>query len=248
MIFAEVARGGYMVDIFPFLRHLPTWFPGVKFHKTTQRGRALVNTVITGLYEQVQVEMAKGTAASSVASRFLSAVQDGTISKTEQEVLRNVCANAYLAGADTTICALYHLVVAMALHLEVQKKVQMSLDDLLEGRRLPNFDDFSELPYLSAVTDEVLRWHPVAPVAIYHSSAEDDTYEGYHIPKGSMLIPNAWAVLRDKTIFGPETDRFIPERFLKPDGTKRFIPLDLDLAFGFGRRVCPGRLMGQDTL
>ncbi|KAJ7649001.1 cytochrome P450 [Mycena polygramma] len=248
VIFAQVARGGYLVDVFPFLRHLPTWFPGVEFHKTAEKGRALVNTIITGPYDQVQAEMANGTAASSAASRFLSAVQDGTISETEQETLRNVCANAYMAGADTTVCALYHFVVAMALHPEVQKKAQIFLDDLLEDRRLPNFDDFSELPYLSAIIDEVLRWHPVTPFAIYHVSNEDDTYDGYHIPKGAMLIPNVWAVSRDETIFGPDTHRFIPERFLTPDGSKTLNLLDLDLTFGFGRRACPGRLIARDTL
>jgi len=201
-----------------------------------------------GPYEQIQAEMAKGTAVSSVASRFLSAVQDGTVSETEQEALRNVCGNAYLGGADTTVCALYNFAIAMALYPEVQKKAQKSLDAVLEGSRLPDFNDFSELPYLSAVINEVLRWHPVTPFAIYHVSTEDDTYEGYHIPKGAMIIPNLWAILHDEGIFGPDTHRFIPERFVKADGSVKLDLSEMDLAFGFGRRACPGRLMARDTL
>jgi cytochrome P450 len=96
----------------------------------------------------------------------------------------------------------------MALHPEVQNKAQRSLDAVLEGSRLPDFNDFAELPYLSAVINEVLRWHPVTPFAIYHVSTEDDTYEGYHIPMGAMMIPNAWAILHDEGIFGPDTHRF----------------------------------------
>ncbi|KAJ7230296.1 cytochrome P450 [Mycena pura] len=247
-IFADVARGGYTVDVFPLLRHLPTWFPGAKFHKTAQTGTTLANILLMGPYAQVKTEMAKGTAVSSVASRFLSAVQDGTISEIEQDVLRNVCGNAYLGGADTTVCALYNFVIAMALYPEVQKKAQKSLDTLLEGNRLPDFNDFSDLPYLSAVVNEVLRWHPVTPFAIYHVSTEDDIYKGYHIPKGAMMIPNTWAILHDEAIFGPDTHRFIPERFVKADGSVKLNLSELELAFGFGRRACPGRLMARDTL
>ncbi|KAJ7075371.1 cytochrome P450 [Mycena belliarum] len=212
-IFADVARGGYIVDLFPFLRHLPAWFPGIRFHKTAKRGKDLANTMLMGPYIQVQEEMAGSTAASSVASRFLSGVQDGLISEAEQAALQNVCANTYLGGADTTVCALYNFTVAMALYPDVQTKAQKSLDAVLDGCRLPDFSDFTQLPYLSAVINEVLRWHPVTPFAIYHVSTEDDTYQGYHIPKGAMMIPNTWAILRDETIFGPDTDKFIPERF-----------------------------------
>ncbi|KAK7059624.1 cytochrome P450 [Favolaschia claudopus] len=247
-IFADVARGGYFVDVFPFLKYLPTWFPGVQFHATAAKGKALANTLLMGPYTQIQAEMAQGTAVSSVASRFLSGVQDGTISETEQEILRNVCGNAYLGGADTTVCALYNFAIAMALYPEVQKKAQQSLDAVLEGGRLPDFNDFSELPYLSAVINEVLRWHPVTPFAIYHVCTDDDSYEGYHIPKGAMMIPNLWALMRDEEIFGPDTHKFIPERFVKEDGSVVLDLSEMDLAFGFGRRACPGRLMARDTL
>ncbi|KAJ7155325.1 cytochrome P450 [Mycena filopes] len=247
-IFADVARGGYLVDVFPFLRHLPRWFPGLRFHETAEKGKALANTLLMGPYGQVQAEMAKGTAGSSVASRFLSAVQDGTISESEKEALRNVCGNAYLGGADTTVCALYNFVLAMALHPEVQKKAQASLDTITEGSRLPDFNDFSALPYLSAVINEVLRWHPVTPFAIYHVSTQDDMYRGYHIPKGAMMIPNAWGILHDEKIFGPDTHRFNPERFVQVDGSVKLDLSEIDLAFGFGRRACPGRLMARDTI
>ena len=44
---------------------------------------------------------------------------------------------------------------------------------------------------------------PVTPFAVYHVSPEDDAYNGYNIPKGSILIPNAYAVMRDEAIFSP---------------------------------------------
>jgi len=130
----------------------------------------------------------------------------------------------------------------MAIYPEVQKKAQKELDSLNGDQRLPDFTDFEHLPYLAAIVNEVFRWHPVTPFAVYHVSTEDDAYNGYNIPKGSILIPNAYAVLRDETIFGPDTDSFKPERFMtSSNGMKAPDFSDIDTAFGFGRRACPGR-------
>lgn len=69
---------------------------------------------------------------------------------------------------------------------------------------------------------------------------------GYHLPAGSVVVGNAWAILHDKEEY-MEPSVFRPERFLK-DGK-----LDSDVheplaAFGFGRRVCPGKHIAKSTL
>ena len=47
------------------------------------------------------------------------------------------------------------------------------------------------------------------------------------------------AVLHDPELY-PEPEEFKPDRFLNEDGTFRDDPI-LTLAFGAGRRICPGR-------
>ncbi|THV05807.1 cytochrome P450 [Dendrothele bispora CBS 962.96] len=245
-IFADVAKGGYLVDVFPSLKALPRWLPGVQFHKVADKGKPLARALVMDPYLEVQRQMADGTAVPSVASKFLSVAQgNSSISESEVEAMRNVCGNAYLGGADTTVCALQNFVLAMALHQDVQKKVQKGLDEVLGGTRLPDFGDFDSVPYLLAVINEVFRWHPVTPFAIYHVANSDDVYNGYEIPKGSMMVPNVYAIMHDEQLFGPDPDKFIPERFMK-EGGPQFS--DVELAFGFGRRVCPGKLMARDTL
>lgn len=129
----------------------------------------------------------------------------------------------------------------MALYPGVQQKAQAAVDGILRGQRLPDFSDYGSIPYLDALVNEVLRWNPGAPLGLFHSVSKDDHYEGYLIPKGSIIVPNAWAIMHDEAIFGVDCREFKPERFLTPDGKRNPDIPDVDVAFGFGRRICPGR-------
>ena len=100
----------------------------------------------------------------------------------------------------------------MALHPEVQKKAQAEIDAVVGPNRLPDFHDRPSLPYINAVLKESSRWNLVAPLGrpfivivatiltssegIPHMSSNDDEYNGYYIPKGTILIANAWLVVR----------------------------------------------------
>jgi cytochrome P450 len=57
--------------------------------------------------------------------------------------------------------------------------------------------------------------------------------KGYRIPKGSIILPNIWAMnMNEKQYDRPE--RFEPERYLGPE------PALESPVFGFGRRACLG--------
>jgi len=77
-------------------------------------------------------------------------------------------------------------------------------------------------------------------------SIRDDVYKGFFIPKGSRMIVNTWAILRDPKIY-PDPDEFKPERFLNEDGSVRDDPT-LSLVFGIGKRICPGRHLVDATI
>lgn len=78
----------------------------------------------------------------------------------------------------------------MMLNPEVQRKAQEELDRVVGIHRLPSLSDRSNLPYIGAVVTELLRWHAIAPLGVPHMATEDDTCEGYLIPKGAILLPN----------------------------------------------------------
>lgn len=92
----------------------------------------------------------------------------------------------------------------MALFPRVQKKAQEELDRVVGPNRLPEFDDIKNIPYLRAVVLEAERWFPVVPFGVPHAATQDDTYEGYHIAKGTVVIPVSCSHLR---MFKPELIR-----------------------------------------
>ncbi|KZT23349.1 cytochrome P450 [Neolentinus lepideus HHB14362 ss-1] len=127
--------------------------------------------------------------------------------------------------------------LAMLLDPECQKILQVELESIVGKDRLPTFVDENRLPYLRYCVLETLHWMPVAPHGLSHASTQVDFYEDMFIPKGSIMVANQWAILHDENMY-PEPMKFWPERW---DG--RF-PQARDsrlYAFGFNRRMCPGR-------
>lgn len=71
-------------------------------------------------------------------------------------------------------------------------KAQEHLDAVVGPHRLPDFEDMESLPYICALVKELLRWRVVLPVGVPHGALKDDEYNGYFIPKASILIVNIW--------------------------------------------------------
>ena len=135
---------------------------------------------------------------------------------------------------------------------EVQRRAQAELDTVVGRDRLPTFDDAPRLPYVRAIIEEVLRWRPSLPLGLAHATTEDDWYEGMFIPKGTICIPNTWHCNHDRTVFGEDADEFRPERHLNERGELLSGSLETvqagHVTFGFGRRVCVGKHLANDTL
>ncbi|KAI0068104.1 cytochrome P450 oxidoreductase [Artomyces pyxidatus] len=225
--------GTWTVDAFPILRHLPAWFPGASFKQTAACFRRTVLASAQKPIEFVKEELREKRALPSFASAGLEDPQ------VDEDVVVYAAASLFGGGTDTVVATQMTFVLAMILYPDVQKRAQAELDAVLgneEGtRRLPTFKDRESLLYLEAVYKEVLRWHVIGPMGIPHTSTEDDWYNGYFIPKGSLVFSNIWAISQDTAYYKDPTS-FNPDRFM-PDTSA----LDPHVfAFGFGRRKCPG--------
>ena len=156
------------------------------------------------------------------------------------------------AGFETTSTTLMWWTLAMVAFPEVQRRAQAELDAVVGRARLPTYADAPHLPYVRAITKEVLRWRPAVRLGLPHRTAEDDWYEGMFIPKGATCMANIWHCNHDRAIFGDDADEFKPERHLGDNGELLPGPKETNLeghvSFGFGRRVCVGRHLVNDSL
>jgi len=220
---------------------LPSWLPVARFKRYAREWYPIVVRSVKTPFDKVKRELAAGTATPSVAANTIMNL-DKNSTEEDKWVAATVPGTLYMAGVDTTVSAVVTFILAMILYPDVQRKAQAEIDQTVGNSRLPKFSDEGALPYVQAVLKETLRWHPVGPLGVPHSVSESDTYEGYYIPKGSTIIPNAWAMMHDPAVF-PEPERFYPERWLSPDA-----PAFPTMAFGFGVRRCPGRLFAQASM
>ncbi|KAF8874362.1 cytochrome P450 [Infundibulicybe gibba] len=232
--------GKYLVETFPFLRFLPSWFPGASFKLTAKRIRERLSFIEQAPYEWAEKNISTGNYVDSFVSKHL---MSSTITASDQENLKWCSAALYAGGADTTASALTTFFLLMALHPDVQKEAQAELDRVVGSDRLPTFEDRELLPHVSAIIKEILRWAPVAPLGLPHRAMEDDVYEGYFIPKGARVVANIWAITHDSEVY-PDPSIFDPSRHLGENPQ----PNPLKYVFGYGRRVCPGAHFAELSL
>ena len=153
---------------------------------------------------------------------------------------------------ETTSTTLIWWILAMVAFPDVQSRAQAELDAVVGRARLPTFADTPHLPYVRAIIREVVRWRPASRLGLPHTAAEDDWYDGMFIPKGATCMANIWQCNHDRTVFGDDADDFKPERHLGDDGELLPGPKETSLeghvSFGFGRRVCVGKHLANDSL
>ncbi|KAL1943795.1 hypothetical protein VTO73DRAFT_3613 [Trametes versicolor] len=241
--------GKYLVELLPALRFLPKWLPGVCFKRDAAEARVVAHRLRDTAWARTLAAMGEGTVNPSMTTALMerNSALEGVEAEKEEIVARNTVAVAYGAGADTTLSSIQAFFLVLASFPEVQKKAQAELDAVVGPHRLPDFADQDSLPYVSAVIKECLRWHAIVPLGIPHRLMEDDEYRGYFIPKGTLAISNIWAYSRDESLF-PDPDVFMPERFLKDGKLNPDITDPAVFAFGYGRRVCPGRHFVEASL
>ncbi|TFK38918.1 cytochrome P450 [Crucibulum laeve] len=239
MIAKATVPGAYLCDLLPFMKHLPFWVP---FQREAAHGKWMIERLVTMPFEHVKRDMALGKAAPSLTKQLLE-LESNDRDLFEHRV-KWMTGALYGAGGETTYATVLTFMMLMAMHPDVQKRMQQELDAVVGVERMPCVDDKPELPYVAAVIKEVMRWQPALPLSIARRSAEDDFYDGYYIPANTIVIPNVWAISREQgKKYDP--DAFIPERYLDLEEPA----LDpATFAFGFGRRICPGKYLAENSV
>lgn len=133
----------------------------------------------------------EGTAGPSFVQRQ---VDEGDYTLEKEELTKWAATTLYGGGIDTTVSSVSAFFLALTIFPHVFRKAQAEVDTVIGRERPPTLADRPRLPYINAVQREVLRWNPVGPLGIPHATMEDDVFNNYFIPKGSVVIANLWWV------------------------------------------------------
>ncbi|KAM9239402.1 cytochrome P450 2J2 [Leptosomus discolor] len=148
------------------------------------------------------------------------------------------------AGTETTSTTIRWAVLYMVLYPEIQARVQAEIDTVIGQARQPALEDRNNMPYTNAVIHEVQRKSNIIPFNVPRMTTKDTILDGFHIPKGTVLLTNLTSVMFDKNEWEtPNT--FNPEHFLK-DG--QFWKREYFMPFSIGKRACLGEVLARSEL
>lgn len=193
---------------------------------------------------------AAGEKAKDGPQSMFTALFDSDLPPSELEPLRlqHEAISVIGAGIETTMYCLstctYHLLANPAILARLRAELQTAIPD---PARIPDLDALMQLPYLTCVINEALRFTYGTPQRLPRTCPTPVVYTApngggkeYILPVGTVISMDNYTASHDPTIF-PEPYAFRPDRWegnpAAPDGK----PLTRYLvAFGRGTRSCLG--------
>ncbi|KAL4789126.1 cytochrome P450 [Aspergillus venezuelensis] len=147
------------------------------------------------------------------------------------------------AGADTISGALQSFVYHMLREAKCLEKLRTEIDaERAQGRcndPVVSFTHAQNMEYLQACIKESLRIFGPVPFGLARMAPKGGLRIGdSFFPEGTKLSVNPWVIHYCKDFFGPDADKFNPDRWLGEEAKsieRYFMP------FGAGYNSCPGR-------
>ncbi|KAI0406423.1 cytochrome P450 [Xylaria palmicola] len=255
------------LDLFPVLHYMPTFLAPwkVQAHRVNDDREEICNFTFRNAQAgyaryKAAAERGKKLQHESLMARVIRGQEEGGADRkttfTDDEISK-IGGGLLEASIHTTLASFRSWLKILCAHPHVVVKIQEELDAVCGATSPPNDTHLKSLPYLEACLQEAWRWRIPTPVSLPHRLIKDDVFEGYRIPKDTVIIQNTYRILRDRDYFDAPDD-YVPERYLdNPTGLKAGAATSAgsgaysratSFVFGAGRRACPGDLFSWQSM
>ena len=184
-------------------------------------------------------------------TKFLNAKRDNPDLLNDRTVL-GLSLSMVNAGGDTTAITLSALFYYLLKFPHCLRKLMEELDSKLPAEQLDSDHPFfkqvvgwreaQQLPYLEACIKETFRIHP--SLSLFHERkvpASGAIVAGHQIPGGVIVGCNAWALHRNKAVWGNDVEVYRPERWSECEGEIAALRNRTLFQFGAGSHTCLGK-------
>ncbi|TQV97873.1 cytochrome P450 alkane hydroxylase [Cordyceps javanica] len=160
----------------------------------------------------------------------------------DRKVLREQMLHLLVASRDTTaslLCSLFFMLAKEpAMYETLRQEVRSVCSDAP-----PSPEQLKQMEYLRWCVQESLRLHPVIPTNAREATRDTtlpvgggrEGIEPMLVKKGTLIVYNIFAMHRDEAVFGPDAEKFRPDRWAGLRPGWGYLP------FNGGSRICLGQ-------
>ena len=158
-----------------------------------------------------------------------------------------------LAGSVTVSEGLSDLYLNLLQHPSCMDKLRAEVDSALQSVSSPaQFDEICKLRYLDACIRESFRLcssPPLLPRFVAEPGITFDekflppgiTFDAKFIPPGVEVASSPWITMRNRDMYGQDSDTYRPERWLEASVEQKREWDTYDFHWGYGNRQCMGK-------
>ncbi|CAO2148896.1 unnamed protein product [Urochloa humidicola] len=156
--------------------------------------------------------------------------------------IKTVIFDLFSGASETAATTVQWVMAELMRNPTVMFRAQSEVREEFMGQTNVTEEGITKLGYLHWVVAETLRLHPSTPLLLPRECREKCQVMGYDVPKGAMVLVNAWAISRDPR-YWDEPETFNPARFERDSRDYKGNNFEFT-PFGAGRRICPGISFG----
>ncbi|MEU5122472.1 cytochrome P450 [Streptomyces asoensis] len=228
-----------MVGTLTYAQRLNTVPSPALLRRASRRNEADIAHLDHTVDELVRARRANGGGDGDLLDRMLDTAHPVTGERLSAQNVRRQVVTFLVAGHETTSGALSFALHYLARDPRVAARARAEVDRVWGDTAMPGYEQVAKLRYVRRVLDEALRLWPTAPA--FAREARADTVLGGEHPmrRGGWALVLTAMLHRDPGTWGPDPERFDPDRFdaaaVRARAPHTYKP------FGTGARACIGR-------